>query len=527
MTNVTRRTPPARAWLSLAAALFLFSASTCSSPATTRDQARAAAAAAERAPAVAGQFYPEESAKLEGAVKGFLADAVPARAEPPIALVLPHAGYVFSGQIAADGWRQAQGRSYDLIVILGTNHTTPGFSGASVFTGGAFSTPLGSARVDTEAAQQLLAAGGGFIDDPRVHEREHSIEVQVPFAQIALPGVPILPIVVSSEDPLLCIRLGRTLAGVLANRRALIVASSDLSHYPQYAGAIVSDHAVLAAMTRLAPVDLAETADAELRAGLPGLETCACGEGAIMVAMEAAKARGAKRGIVLSSANSGDTAVGDRARVVGYGAVEFTAGEAGADTSALARPPEPPASAVLGPDEQKQLLALARHTLERWFATSTVPLTRASSSATGRRQGAFVTLYAHGELRGCIGHMAEDLPLAQTVEMMTLAAAFEDSRFSPLAESELKDLEIEISALTPLERVSGPEAVEIGRDGVEIRKDGRAAVFLPQVAVEQGWDRNALMTNLCLKAGLPPDAWKSGAEFWTFRAVHFRESQFR
>jgi hypothetical protein len=264
-----------------------------------------------------------------------------------------------------------------------------------------------------------------------------------------------------------------------------------------------------------------------MRAGYAGLETCACGEGPVLVAMEAARALGARRGVVLSRANSGDTPAGDRDRVVGYGAVMFTAGTSGADTAALAEPADAPRDAVLGPAEKRQLLKLARRTLERWFASGTAPLPRGLSPAARRKQGAFVTLLERGKLRGCIGRMAEDLPLGQVVESMALSAAFEDRRFPQLQASELGDVEIEISVLTPLARVTGPGDVVIGRDGVQMRKDGRAAVFLPQVPVEQGWDRAALMENLCLKAGLPKDAWKRGAEFFTFRSVLFRESEFR
>ena len=246
--------------------------------------------------------------------------------------------------------------------------------------------------------------------------------------------------------------------------------------------------------------------------------------------MSAARALGARRGTVVSWANSGDTPVGDRSRVVGYGAVMFTAGAAGADTAALAHPLDEPAGAAppgaLGPAEKRRLLAFARQTIERFLATGTVPLARGLPPAAYRPQGAFVTLLEHGELRGCIGHMAEDLPLGQAVGAMAIAAALQDPRFPPLEQRELRDLEIEISALTPLERVAGPGAVVIGRDGVEIRKSGRAAVFLPQVPVEQGWDRPTLMRELCRKAGLPEDAWKSGAEFYTFRSVVFRESEF-
>jgi MEMO1 family protein len=494
---------------------------TCSTPAVT------ATASAVRPPAVAGQFYPQEPARLEAAVKAFLADAVPVRGERPIALVLPHAGYVYSGQIAADGWRQAQGRDYDLVVLLGTNHTLAGFTGIGVFPGTGFRTPLGVAVVDTAAAAELLAAGGIIQPNARVHEREHSIEVQVPFAQVALPGVPILPVVVGTTGAGDLARFTSALARVIVRRRALIVASSDLSHYPDEKGSLAADRAVLATIARMDAGGFQRTAAEQLRAGHAGLETCACGEGAIMSAIETGRALGATRGIVLSRANSGDVPVGDPGRVVGYGAVMFCAGRGGADSSALDPPPEPGADAVLGPADQKALLQLARHTLERWFASGTTPLPRDLAPAARRHQGAFVTLYQRGELRGCIGHMAEDRPLAQNVGAMAIAAATEDPRFPAVTAAELADLEIEISVLTPLERVAGPEAVVVGRDGVQLRKDGRTAVFLPQVATEQGWDRTALLENLCRKAGLPADAWKQGAEFWTFRSLHFRESQLR
>jgi MEMO1 family protein len=494
-----------------------------------------------RPPAVAGQFYPADAGQLAAAVKAFLAEAKPARGSRPVALVVPHAGYRFSGQIAADGWAQARGRSYDLIVILGTNHTTAGFRGASVYTGTGLRTPLGVARVDTKAAAALLAAGGDFNADPRVHEREHSIEVQVPFAQVLFPGVPILPVVVGSEDAAVCARIGRTLVHALGGRHPLVVASSDLSHYPDAEGSRASDHAVLAAIARLDPAGLQATMETQMNAGHRGLETCACGAGAVMAAMEAARALGATRGTVVSWANSGEVPPNDRERVVGYGAVSFggaptgggsgAPGGSGSDASSPGPPaPQGPADtdAPLDAAAKRALLRLARETLERWFATGgTVPLPRDLPAVTRRPQGAFVTLFKAGELRGCIGHMAPDQPLANTVETMALAAAFEDPRFAPVVEGELKDIEIEISVLTPLAPVAGPEAIVVGRDGVQIRKDGRTAVFLPQVAPEQGWDRTALLENLCRKAGLPRDAWESGARFWTFQSIHFRESSER
>jgi MEMO1 family protein len=483
----------------------------------------AAARAAIREPAVAGQFYPREPERLRAAVRAYLEDALPPRSGHPIALVVPHAGYPYSGQIAADGFRQAMGDRPELVVVLGTHHTVPDFDGVALYPGAGMRTPLGVAGIDGDAVRKLVEADPVFREDAGPHAGEHSIEVELPFIQTAFPGARIVAAVVGTEDPALCARAGRALARVLGGRRSLIVASSDLSHYPPYAEAVASDRAVLGAIAGLDPDRLGRTIALQMRAGRRGLETCACGEGAMRVAIVAARALGATHGVVVSAANSGETSIGDRARVVGYGAVMLVAGPGAPDSSALEVAAVPAYGTSLDDSSEAKLLSFARHTLAEYLAGGTLPLPRGLPPAARRLQGAFVTLREHGELRGCIGHMAEDLPLGQVVGMMTMAAAMQDPRFNPVEARELPDIEIEISALTPLERVSGPRAVVIGRDGVEIRKGGRVGVFLPEVPVEQGWDLEALMRNLCLKAGLPVDAWKSGAELYTFRSVHFRE----
>ena len=484
-------------------------------------------AAVPREPAVAGEFYPAEPARLESAVRGFLSDALPPRGEPPIALVLPHAGYIFSGQIAADGWRQAMTGTYDLVVLLGTNHTVPEFRGVSIYAGPGFRTPLGVAEVDTRLASDLIAADPEFVFDPAPHLREHSIEVQVPFVQVAFPGVKILPAIVGRPDPDLCERFGKALARAVGSRKVLVVASSDLSHYPAYDDARSSDASILTAIASLDASALRRAIGVEMRKGRPNLETCACGEAPILAAIAAAKALGATRGVVVSRANSGDTAVGNRERVVGYGAVALGRGPVGADLSALTPVPTPPADAPLGPADKRALLAFARRSIERFLAGGTAPLARGLPPVADRKQGVFVTLTKHGELRGCIGHMGVDLPLGQATGMVALDAAFSDQRFPPLEPSELHEIDIEVSVLTPLVHVSGSDAIKIGEDGVVIRKAGRSAVFLPEVPVEQGWDKTALLAHLCVKAGLPIDAWTSGAEFYTFHSIHFRESDWR
>ncbi len=483
-----------------------------------------AAAVGERPPAVSGSFYPSDARALRGAVEAYLDEALPPRKERPLALILPHAGHIYSGQIAADGYRQAMDHDYDLVVILGTNHTVAPWNGVSIYPSGGYRTPLGLAEIDEEAASKLAAADDSFGFRAAPHAKEHSIEVHVPFVQVVFPGVKILPAIVGRPDQALCARLGRALARVLEGRKALIIASSDLSHYPEYEDAVAADHAVLAAMASMDTSKLLSTIDRQMRSGRSGLDTCACGEGPAMAAMTAARELGAGRGIVISYANSGDTSIGDRSRVVGYGAVAFVEGKGEPDTTALRRPAPGPHSAELPSEDQKALLALARSTIERYLTTGTLPLPRGFSPVAWREQAVFVTLKKNGELRGCIGQLQADRPLCQAVGAKAVQAAFQDRRFSPVKLSELPEIEIEISLLTPSKRVAGPEEIKVGRDGVTLIKGDRSATFLPEVAVEQGWSREETLEHLCRKAGLASGCWREGARFETYQTIAFHES---
>ena len=176
-----------------------------------------------RPAAAAGRFYPDSAEALKNVVEHYLADAVPRKVTRPLALFVPHAGYVFSGQIAADAFNQTEGGDYELIVILGTNHTRPYFQKVSVFTGRGFRTPLGVVEVDRKAASALVAADKDCVADEEVHATEHSIEVEVPFVQVHFPRARILPVIVASDQPALTAGLGEALAALLRNRRALIV----------------------------------------------------------------------------------------------------------------------------------------------------------------------------------------------------------------------------------------------------------------------------------------------------------------
>jgi AmmeMemoRadiSam system protein B/AmmeMemoRadiSam system protein A len=480
-----------------------------------------------RPPAVAGQFYPSDPGRLKLAIQQFLEDAVPARAETPLALVVPHAGYLYSGQIAADGYRQVKDQPFETVVILGTNHTSADLTGISVYARGAFRTPLGDAQIDATIAGALLKEDPDCTPDTSAHAKEHSVEVQVPFVQVLFPAARIVPVVVGMPDAAMCARFGHALAKAVQGKRVLIVASSDLSHFPAYQDAVEADHQTLAAIASLDASQFASRVQAAMSRNVRNLATCACGEAPVMACMAAAKALGATHGVVLSYANTGDAVAEDRSRVVGYGSVAFTSAGGEPDVKALSRPAPPAVAGALQSADKRALLKFARQSLQRFLATETIPLSRNLAPRLQVLQGAFVTLKQHGELRGCIGHLAGDFPLGLTTGWMAVQAGENDPRFPPVSLKELAGLEIEISAMSPMKPVGKPADIVPGRDGVVIQKDGRSAVFLPQVATEQGWGLAEMLDNLCIKAGLPREAWKSGAKFLVFQAEVFSENQYK
>jgi AmmeMemoRadiSam system protein A len=344
----------------------------------------------------------------------------------------------------------------------------------------------------------------------------------VPFVQVLFPRATMLPVVVGLEDAGECERLGRAVGRVIRDRRALVAASSDLSHYPSAEHARWSDAAVLERMVDLDLPALSQRAGELVTSRVPNLMTAACGLGPVLVAMAVAAEAGARDARVVSYANSSEVAIGDAERVVGYGAVSFSPGVPRADAQVVQN------HAPAGPDrlddeDRRALLALARATITQFLDSETLPLPRdVPTHLQALHHGAFVTLREHGQLRGCIGRVWHDGPLPQLVSAMAYEAAFQDPRFGPVAADEVDDLAVEVSVLTPPQPAEA-EAIEPGRHGVLLRKHGRSAVFLPKVATEQGWDREQLLDHLCLKGGLPARAWTRDASLFTFEAEVFGE----
>ncbi|MFH1197934.1 MAG: AmmeMemoRadiSam system protein B [bacterium] len=477
-----------------------------------------------RKAAVAGKFYPADKMKLTNAIKYFLEDAVKTEIKNPVAMVVPHAGYIYSGQTAADCYNNVRNNDYDVVVILGTNHTDATFSKISVYPRKGFETPLGIANIDEQLADSLIAMNEQCVPYLNVHTEEHSVEVQIPFVQYLFPDVKILPIVVGQPSLEKCVQLGKDLAKLLKDRKPLLVASSDLSHYPDYNDAYAVDSTTLCAIVEKTPEEVYLILSKQENK-YSNLSTCACGEGPIITVMSYANEVKANCRRIINYTNSGENPVGSEDRVVGYGAVLFAKDDECKIPNHSFVHTVNNYAGNLNNEQKLQLLIIARKTLERYFDSETLPSLKNYSKDMNFNRGAFVTLRKNGELRGCIGHMAEDTRVYNTVSLMAIQAAFNDRRFNPLQKDELKEIEIETSALTPFQKINSLDEFELHRDGLLIKKDGKQGVYLPQVAEETGWTKMEFVEHLCLKAGLQTDDWKD-AEFFTFRAEVFKESNF-
>ncbi len=466
-----------------------------------------------RPSAIAGTWYPDDPETLTTMMDALLAAVKPVDGEP-IALVVPHAGYVYSGLVAAHGFKQLEGVPYEVAVVIASDHQTPLSAPISVWTEGGFETPLGIVPVDVELAEALVATDPRITFDPAAHEGEHPIEIELPFLQRVCPGCRLVPVLMGANDEGAVATLADALLAVLPGRRAVVIASSDLSHYPRQEDALQVDGTTLAAIETGDPLVVRTTIATSMAAGLPNLATCACGEGPILVAMQVAQGLAADTITVLRYANSADSPYGDAEKVVGYGAVMFWRYE----------PPD------LTEARQTELLRLARTTIAEYLETDQIPAYETDDPALTRRSGVFVTLRKQDEsleaetnLRGCIGHMRADMPLYQVVQEMAVSAATSDPRFPPLTAEELDELSIEISILSPLHRVTDIEQIEVGRHGLMILQGGQQGVLLPQVPVEQGWNREEFLENLCLKAGQPDDCWTDRPTLYAFTALVFGE----
>lgn len=489
----------------------------------------ASVGAATRPPAVAGSFYTDDPKHLRFVVEQAL-QASPAERDAR-ALVVPHAGYSFSGEVAGKAFAALDTEGLRRVILLGPSHHRA-FSGGALPEKGidGFTTPLGEVRVD-RAALESLRENPDFDGPSASHGPEHSLEVELPFLQVVAPNVEIVPILVGNEtDTEIAIRMAKALLPLLDGGTAVIVSSDFTHHGDRYRWSPFSQPNLGDKLVHLGEVTAGRLAAIDpdgftYQVEVSGDTVCGVRPAMVLVQMLAHAFDGG--GEVLEVTTSGHR-TGAWELSVTYVSVVFRGSWSGWKQPGLA-----PLLGKMSARQGGETVTLARATLEslllhngsiaEWYAAS------AEREALRSRAGAFVTLNHKGvkvgdpgRLRACMGLIEAGQSLSEAVIRAAVWAS-QDPRFPPLKAGELAGLEVEVSVLSPARRVAGPEAIEVGKHGVILEKGSHRAVFLPHVATEQGWDRQTMLEQLARKAGLPSDGWRRGAHFDVFTAQIFGE----
>jgi len=450
--------------------------------------------------AVAESFYPADKETLNKQLDSFLSQAEKVSSlKKPRIIIVPHAGTIYSGSTAAFAYKQLEGWNYKKIILLGVSHTKI-IDYAAIDNNDGWKTPWGNLIIDKNLAEKILSPTQKIVNDSEVHAKDHNLEMQSIWIGKLFPKTKIVPIMLGQVSPELSSALAFRIAQNM-DEETLLIVSSDLSHYPNYETANEVDKQTIESIIKMDPKKFTGV----------GIETNACGLEAIKIGINVAKLLQMESPKLLKYQNSGDTS-GDKSRVVGYGSIVIDA-----DKLNLQVP-------KLDEKTKAEALQLAKKTLTEYLDKSATPTaTIIISPLLYTPLGAFITIKNKEELRGCIGEFEPSKPLYQVIAEKTIAAASRDQRFTPVKLTELPDLRVEISVMTPRQKVKSWEEIRLGIDGVVIQNGNRAGTFLPQVATETGWNRQEFLEQLCSqKAGLPKDCYKDpGTDIFIFQAEVF------
>lgn len=471
-------------------------------------------------------WYSADAEVLNKQFDSFFEKATSKTIENVVALILPHAGYKWSGQTAAFGLKTTE-KKYKRIVVIGPSHRIPMEEILSVPRVTHYQTPLGQIPLDVEFINKLLKYSV-FQNIPQAHKyergfQEHSVQIELPLLQYNRKDFKLVPIVAGSCSLQTIAKAGNILRS-LVDAETLVIASSDFVHFGSNFGYTPFKENIPEQIKKLDMGAYEYIAALDAKGFLEyksstGATIC----GYIPIAVLLSMLDEPVRAELINYTTSGEL-TGDFTNSVSYLSAAFSG--AWQNNPVIKPQSNDPA---LTEEDKKQLLTLARKTIVYALRNRRVPQTSelgvAISDAMRCPRAAFVTLKKNSQLRGCIGDIFPQRPLYKSVIRNAINACVNDRRFLPVTEAECKDITIEISALTAPEPVVSSDEIRIGTDGVVLSKDGHSAVFLPQVAPEQGWDVNQMLTRLSLKAQLPADAWKEGASFLVFQAVVFGEGE--
>lgn len=485
----------------------------CSAQVNEREQDNA-----DRQAVFAGQFYPENKGELTTTIRKFFSQADKKQSDGAVAaLISPHAGYPYSGKVAASAYNQIDpDRRFENIFIIAPSHRVS-FKGASIYYKGDYITPLGEVKVNRKLASKLVKEHEIFVFNENAHSKEHSLEVQLPFLQHHLKkDFQIIPIITGTQDQ----EKMKDIAGILEpyfNKHNLFVISTDFSHYPKYEDAVEVDKATANAIVSNSPEMLMQTLRSNAKKEISNLATSMCGWPGVYALHNITADRADIRIKKILYQNSGDV-TNRKDRVVGYWAISFyQANNKNQHTMSF----------ELNEEEKKTLLNIARQSIKEYIRNDQIPeFDPDQMSETLRKEtGVFVTLQKGEELRGCIGRFSADKPLYELVGHIAVASATQDMRFSAITEDELDDITVEISVLTPMEEVESIDEIELGTHGVYVQKGGMSGTLLPQVAEKYDWTKEEFLGHCARdKAGIGWEGWKD-ANVYTYRAIVFSEKE--
>ncbi|MFO7843220.1 MAG: AmmeMemoRadiSam system protein B [Bacteroidales bacterium] len=470
----------------------------------------------DREPVVAGSFYPDRPESLQVMLESLFARSETVKTyDDVLAIISPHAGYPYSGKVAASAFNQIDpDKTYDNIFVLAPSHQVM-FNGASIYSAGDYITPLGKVKVNRELANELIDEHKIFVYHPDAHKAEHSLEVQLPFLQYKMnKDFKIVPIVTGTQNLNDCKKIAVALEPYF-NENNLFVISTDFSHYPTYDNANKVDHRTGDAIVANSVNSVVDAISENESADIENLVTSMCGWPAVLSLLYITQDMTDINVIPVDYQNSGDE-TGDKSRVVGYHAIAF-AKKKNQNMSEN--------QFKLSKEEKAKLLTIARKTIHEYLESGKIPDIdkNAITPAMQEHCGAFVTLHLDGALRGCIGRFSANEPLYEVVQKMAVSAATEDPRFPAVKPDEMDKIDLEISVLTPLQKIESIDEIEMGRHGIYIKKGFATGTFLPQVAQETGWTKEEFLGHCARgKAGIGWDGWKE-AEIFIYEALVFAE----
>ncbi len=466
---------------------------------------------------LAGTWYPEKPEYLKNEIDALFAAAGKEARDGIMALILPHAGYRYSGIVAAHGVRRIAGRSFSRVVVIGPSHRVPLLDSVSIPDVTHVETPLGQIEIDREMVERLWE-NEGILSNERAHAGEHSVQIELPFLQRALGEFKLVPIVCGELSESGARKIGQALLEHM-DAETLVVVSSDFTHYGRafdyvpFQGNIKENLKALD-MGAFRLIEQKKLGDFLQYIRNTGATICGRGPISILLAMLSDDARVE----LLKYETSGDL-TGDWSHCVSYVAAAVSGQWEVPCADGLHCEPE----LLLSDSDKIGLLRLARHKIAKQLRESEPELDLEITPPMQDIMGAFITLHKHGQLRGCIGEIFPRRELYEAVAEQAVNAAFHDPRFPRLREDELGEIDIEISALTVPHRVNSHKDIELGKHGIVLYKGQHSAVFLPQVAPEQGWTLEETLSHLAIKAGLESAGWESGCEFHLFEAIVFSE----